>query len=179
MTWVNDSTRVNFWRLGLDSSHVEKNGDSIRVTLRKTVTRFESRFSQNDSTRVTVNDSRLQSESFLQILWVPDGQTHFVCNLHQRWADIDFSTPDPNPKKFCIFASDPYPKISEIWYPISIRIRMRRWLNTQQTGSGFRLANGPSFLKTYSSVACNMTLIHYKCAVDCTMFGKNVVNLTL
>jgi len=30
----------------------------------------------------------------------------------QRWADIQFSTPDPYPKKFCI--SNPYPKISEI-----------------------------------------------------------------
>jgi len=31
------------------------------------VTRLESRFPQNDSTRVTVNDSRLESESILQI----------------------------------------------------------------------------------------------------------------
>ena len=82
-------------------------------------------------------------------------------------------------KKFCISISNPYPKISEIWYLISIRIQIRHWLNMQQTGSGFRPANGPSFLKTYSSVACNMTLIHYKCAVDCTMLGENVVNLTL
>jgi len=33
---------------------------------------------------------------------------------HQRWADIDFSTPDPYPKKFSISISNPYPKISEI-----------------------------------------------------------------
>jgi len=37
--------------------------------------------------------------------------------------------------------------------------------------------SGPSFLKTYSSVACNMTLIHDKCAVDCTTLGRNLVNL--
>ena len=42
-----------------------------RVTLRKMMTRFKSRFSQNYSTRVTVNDSSLESESFLQNLWVP------------------------------------------------------------------------------------------------------------
>ena len=42
-----------------------------------------------------------------------------------------------------------------------------------------RPASGPSFLKTYSSVACNTILIHCKCAVDCTTLGRNVVNLTL
>jgi len=58
------------------------------------VTRLESRFSQNDSTRVTLNDSRLESESFSQNLWVPDGQTQFVCiqrNEHfllQRWSRL-------------------------------------------------------------------------------------------
>jgi len=59
-----------FWWLGLDSSHVEKNGDSTRVTF------F---IEWLDSTGVTVNDSRLESESFLQNLWVPNRQTHFVC----------------------------------------------------------------------------------------------------
>jgi len=81
-------------------------------------------------------------------------------------------------KNFCISVSNPYPKISEIWYPISICIRMQHWLNTKQTGSGYKSANVPSFLKTDSSVTCNMTLIHYKCAVDCTTLGKNAVNLT-
>jgi len=41
---------------------------------------------------------------------------------------------------------------------------MRHWLNTKQTGSGYRSANGRSFMKTYSSVACNMTLIQYVCS---------------
>ena len=40
-------------KLSLDSSHVFHK-----------MTRLESRFSQNDSTRITVNDSRLESESF-------------------------------------------------------------------------------------------------------------------
>ena len=40
---------------------------STRATLRKLVTRPESRFSQNDSTRVTINDWRLESESFYKI----------------------------------------------------------------------------------------------------------------
>jgi len=56
---------------------------------------------------------------------------------------------------------------------------MRHWLNSKQTGSGDKSANGSLFLKTYSSVACNMTQIHYKCAVDCTTLGKNVENQTL
>jgi len=56
---------------------------------------------------------------------------------------------------------------------------MRHWLNTKQTGSGYKSTSGPSFLKTYSSIACNMTLIHYKCAVDCTALGRNLVNLNL
>jgi len=68
--------------------------DSTLVRLRKMVTWLESRFSQNDSTRVTINNSRLESESFLQNLWVPDGQpssfTHkemsiFCCSDDQDW----------------------------------------------------------------------------------------------
>jgi len=44
---------------------------------------------------------------------------------------------------------------------------------------GYRSSSGPSFLKTYSSVAYAMTLIHDKCAVDCTTYGRNLLNLTL
>ena len=55
---------------------------------------------------------------------------------------------------------------------------MRHWLNAKQTGCGYRFASGPSFLKTYSSVTCNMTLIYNKGAVDCTALGRNVVNQT-
>jgi len=51
--------------------------------------RLESLFSQNDSTRVTINDSMLESESFLQNLWVSDGQTQFVCT--QRNEHFCFS----------------------------------------------------------------------------------------
>jgi len=77
----------NLWWLGLDSSHDKKNGDSAR---------FESRFSQNDSSRVTFNDSRLESESFSQNLWVPHGQTQFVCTqrnehfLLQWWSKLAY-----------------------------------------------------------------------------------------
>ena len=84
VTRVNDSTQVTIF------------GDSYStwVTLRKIVARLESHFSQNDSTRVTVNDSRLESESFLQNLWVTDGQIQFVCTqrnehfLLQWWSII-------------------------------------------------------------------------------------------
>jgi len=76
MSWL-DSSHDFCW-LVLDSSHVEKNGDSIRVTF----------FTESlESTRVTtVNNSRLESESFLQSLWVPYGQTQFVCT--QRNGDF-------------------------------------------------------------------------------------------
>jgi len=56
---------------------------------------------------------------------------------------------------------------------------MRHWLNTKQTGSGYKSTSGPSFLKTYSSIACNMTIFHDKCAVAWTTFGRNLVNLNL
>ena len=44
-------------------------GDSYlsRVTLRKILTPMESRFSQNDLTRFTINNARHESEGFLQI----------------------------------------------------------------------------------------------------------------
>jgi len=89
IAWLESMTRLDsshdFWSLVLDSNHIEKNDDS---------TRLESCFSQNDSTRVTVNDSRLESESFLQNLWVPDGQTQCVCTqtnedfLLQWWSRL-------------------------------------------------------------------------------------------
>ena len=62
VTRVNDSTQITIFG----------DSDLIRVTLKKMVIRLESRFSQNDSTRVTINDSRLESESFLQNLWASD-----------------------------------------------------------------------------------------------------------
>jgi len=49
--------------------------------------------------------------------------------VHQRRAVIDFLTPDPYPKNFWISIFNPYPKISEISYPIFIRIQMRRWVH--------------------------------------------------
>jgi len=33
---------------------------------------------------------------------------------YQRWADIDFLTPDPYPINFWISISNPYPKVFEI-----------------------------------------------------------------
>jgi len=42
--------------------------------------------------------------------------------------------------------------------------------------SAYRSNNGPSFLKTYSSTTCNMTVTHNECAIDCTTLGRNVVN---
>ena len=58
------------------------------------MTRLESRFSQIDLTWVTINDSRLESESFLQNLCASYGQTQSVCtqsngpNLFQWWSKL-------------------------------------------------------------------------------------------
>jgi len=70
-------TRVNY------SARVTTFGgsDSTRVTLTTIVTRLKSHFSQNGSTRVTLNDSKLKSESFLQNLSASDGQSQFVCQI--------------------------------------------------------------------------------------------------
>ena len=43
---------------------------------------------------------------------------------------------------------------------------------------GYGSNNGPSFLKTYLSTACNMAIMHYECAIDCTTHSRNVVNRT-
>jgi len=75
VTRVNNSTRVTTF----GDSH------STRVMLRKMVTRLESRFSQNDSTRVTVSDSRLESESFLQnLLTVVYGYGNFAVLIQSK-----------------------------------------------------------------------------------------------
>jgi len=91
--------------------------------------------------------------------------------------------PDIQPANRIVIISDIHiqslSKISEIEYLISIHIRMRHWLITKHTGSGYLSTSGPSFLKTYSSVASSMTLSHGMCGVDCTTLGRNVVNLNL
>jgi len=67
VTRVNYSTRATIFG---DSSYIEKNGEWTRVTF----------FTEwLDSIRVTINDLRLESESFLQNLWASDEQTQFVC----------------------------------------------------------------------------------------------------
>ena len=73
----------------------------------------------------------------------------------------------PLSESFWNLVSDIYP------YPNATLV------NTKQTGSGYRSTNWPSFLKTYSSIACSMTLIHDKCAVGWTMHSRNLVNLNL
>ena len=71
VTRVNDSNH-DIWLLWLDSSPVEKYG---------VLTRVESRFSQNNSTRLKSQsmtwDSK--SESFSPNLWASDERTLFVC----------------------------------------------------------------------------------------------------
>ena len=75
IAWLESMTRLDsshdFWWLEPDSSH-----------------------GFHKMTRVTVDDSRLGSESLLQNLWAPDGQTQFVCtqrNTHfllQGWSKL-------------------------------------------------------------------------------------------
>jgi len=44
-------------------------------------------------------------------------------------------------------------------------------------GSGYRSSSRPSFFKTYSSIACNMTVMQDKYALGCTTLGRNILNL--
>jgi len=34
-------------------------------------------------------------------------------------------------------------------------------------GNGYRSVSGPSYLKSYSSVTCNVTVAHDECIVEC------------
>ena len=70
VTRINDSTRVTIFG-DSDSSHVEKNGDSNRVTL--SLTFFTEWL-------VSSHSQWLETQShFYKISLVPDGQTQFVC----------------------------------------------------------------------------------------------------
>jgi len=42
--------------------------------------------------------------------------------------------------------------------------------------SGYRFVSGPSYLKSYSSVTCNMTVTQDEYVVECTRFGINALN---
>ena len=44
--------------------------------------------------------------------------------------------------------------------------------------SGYRSVGGPSYLKSYSSVTCNVTVTHDEWVVECTRFGISVLNPT-
>jgi len=45
-------------------------------------------------------------------------------------------------------------------------------------GSDYRPVSGPSYLRSYSSVNCNVTVTHGECVVECTRFGTiDVLNL--
>ena len=56
--WPGLDSSHDFWRLGLDTIQVDNDGYS---------------------TRVTIDDSRLDSECIFTNLWGSDGQTEFVC----------------------------------------------------------------------------------------------------
>jgi len=95
----------------------------------------------------------------------------------QRWGDIDFLTPGPYP---IIFLNIHIQSLSENLLNLKSDIHLypnATLVNTKQTGSGYRSSRGPSFLKTYSSITCNKTLIHDKCAVGWTVLGRNLINL--
>jgi len=78
-----------------------------------------------DSTQVTVYDSRLESESFLQNLWVPDGQTQFACTqrnehfLLQWWSRL---------AKILCFAC--LAEMGGLWI-FSVRVQSRKLNNFQ------------------------------------------------
>jgi len=43
-------------------------------------------------------------------------------------------------------------------------------------GNGYRFVSGPSYLKSYSSVTCNVIVTHDEFVVECTRLGVNVLN---
>jgi len=43
----------------------------------------------------------------------------------------------------------------------------------------YRSVGGPSFLKTYSSAACYVTLTPDECALDCSMLASDVQKVNL
>ena len=77
--------------------------------------------------------------------WMADRQEGFIAMWGERILIFQLLIHIQN--NFCISLSNPYPKISEIWHLISIRIQIQHWLNTKQTGSGYRSASGPSFFE--------------------------------
>jgi len=73
-------------------SHIEKNDDSTRVT-------FSTEWL--DSIRVTINDSRLWSESFLQNFLSLEWTTQFVCT---KEISIYCFSDDQDWRKFSLLA---------------------------------------------------------------------------
>ena len=116
--WLLESTRVTFFTEWFESQSISDSmirvNSSTRVIILVTRSRIELRWEKRgldstritffakwlDSIRVTINDSRLQSESCLQNLWVLDGQIHFVGT--QKIEDFCFSN-DQDWRKFCLF----------------------------------------------------------------------------
>jgi len=82
------------------------------------------------------------------------------------------------------FFEYPYPNLIRKFLEFSIRYPSVSKCDTghiRNKHSGYKSTRGPPFLKTYSSIACNMTQIHDRCAVGWTTLGRNLVtpNLTL
>jgi len=46
-----------------------------------------------------------------------------------------------------------------------------------QIGSTYRSTSESSYLKSYSSAACNVTEMHNECAVDCSRLGRNILRV--
>jgi len=97
-------------------------------------------------------------------------------HMRQRWADIDFLTPDPYPKRFLNIHIQ---SLSENFWNLVSDIHPYPNATLAKYKTNRPSTSGPLFLKTYSSIACNMTLIHCKCAAGWTTLGRNLVNLNL
>jgi len=95
IAWLESITRLdsshNFWWLGLDSSHVEKNGNSNRL---------ESRFSQNDSTR-------LESQSMTR-----DSSQSYFYKIYEFLMDKPTSFARKKMSNFCFSDDQDWRKLS-------------------------------------------------------------------
>jgi len=110
-------------------------------------------------------------------------QSH-LCHAHQRCSGSDFFCPTP----VLIQEEGILIRIlfaTQLWNPNPEKMLLT-YLSNQcasiqnfcfwKVRSGYRFISGLSYLKSYSSVTCNVTLTHDECVVKCTRFGINALN---
>ena len=96
------------------------------------MTRVDSPFLPNDSTRVTISDSKLDTESFLQNLQTSDWQTQFICTQRiELFCFID----DQHWRKFSVLTVYPGSIMIHFMYQVFYLIRKKSWDNVFHWGA--------------------------------------------